>query len=50
MAVETVKVQKDFVVKEIMKKDLPQYRAMGWREVNSFPTPNAMNGRKYNNI
>lgn len=50
MGIEKVKVQKDFVVKEIMKKDLPQYRAMGWKEVNSIPTPNVMNGRQFNKI
>lgn len=30
MEVETIKVVKDFIVKEIKKKDLPQYLAMGW--------------------
>ncbi len=33
---EKVKVQKGTVVKTIQKKDLPQYVAMGWKEVNSF--------------
>lgn len=50
MGIEKVKVQKDFVVKEIMKKDLPQYRAMGWKEVIDYPTANAMNGRQFNKI
>ena len=43
MANEKVKVVKDFVVKEIKKKDLPQYLAMGWKE-EKFSTP------KYNKI
>lgn len=50
MGIEKVKVQKDFTVKEIMKKDLPQYRAMGWKEVVTYPTANAMNGRQFNKI
>lgn len=33
---EKVKVQKGTIVKEIQKKDLPQYIAMGWKEANSF--------------
>lgn len=38
MAIETVRVSKDFVEKEIKKKDLPQYLAMGWKEVRNIPT------------
>lgn len=36
--IEKVKVRKDLIVKEIQKKDLPQYIAMGWQEVkeNNF--------------
>lgn len=44
MAIETVKVTKDFVVKEIKKKDLPQYLAMGWKEEKQ-PYP-----KKFNSI
>lgn len=40
MAIETVKVTKDFVVKEIKKKDLQQYLAMGWKESKQSPYPN----------
>ena len=39
MGAETVKVQKDFEVKEILKKDLKDYRAMGWKEVISYQAP-----------
>ena len=29
---EKVKVQKGQIIKEIQKKDLPQYISMGWQE------------------
>ena len=37
--IEKVKVTKDTITKEIQKKDLPQYVAMGWREVKAFEYP-----------
>lgn len=48
MAIEVVKVVKDFVEIEIKKKDLSQYLAMGWREVKSTPLPNV--NKPYNKI
>lgn len=36
MAVEKVKVQKGDIQKEIQKKDLPKYLALGWVEVVDF--------------
>lgn len=36
MAIEMVKVRKDNVEKQIQKKDLPKYLAMGWVEVVDF--------------
>lgn len=30
---ERITIQKDLITKKIQKKDLPQYLAMGWREV-----------------
>ena len=34
--IEKVKVQKGTIVKEIQKKDLPQYIALGWQEVKNY--------------
>ena len=36
VANEKVKVQKDGITKEIQKKDLPNYVALGWKEVAEF--------------
>lgn len=33
--IEKVKVKKGQITKEIMKKDLPQYVALGWIEIKS---------------
>ena len=33
---EKVKVAKQGITKEIQKKDLPQYVAMGWQEVRTY--------------
>ena len=32
---DKVKVSKNGITKEIQKKDLPEYVAMGWRELSS---------------
>lgn len=37
--IEKVKVTKDGVTKEIQKKDLPQYIAMGWTLYRDYTTP-----------
>ena len=37
--IEKVKVTKDGITKEILKKDLPLYVTMGWKEVKSFEIP-----------
>lgn len=36
---EKVKVFKGLITKEIQKKDLPQYVAMGWQEYKGYSTP-----------
>lgn len=36
--IEKVKVSKDGITKEILKKDLPQYISLGWTEVKQFTT------------
>lgn len=33
---ETVKVSKNGIVKQIQKKDLPQYLAKGWKVVENY--------------
>ena len=33
---DTVKVTKDGIDKEIQKKDLPEYIALGWTEVTNY--------------
>lgn len=40
MAIVMVKVQKGIEIKDIQKKDLPKYIAMGWKEVNTKETIN----------
>lgn len=37
--IEKVKVKKGTITKEIQKKDLPQYVALGWLEVKSYNIP-----------
>lgn len=39
MAVETIKVVKGNITKEILKKDLPQYIANGWKKIEDRPIP-----------
>lgn len=34
--IEKVKVTKGAITKEIQKKDLPQYVAMGWKEKKEY--------------
>lgn len=46
---EKVTIQKELITKKIQKKDLPQYLAMGWREVKPVNTYD-YNAKKFTRI